>query len=57
MMGKQILELEEKIQSAGTKFYQWNGSDSNGKRVCSGIYFFQIKAGNNTEVIKMILIK
>ena len=57
MMGKQILELEEKTQSAGTKFYQWNGSDSNGKRVCSGIYFFQIKAGNNTEVIKMILLK
>ena len=32
-------------------------SDSNGKQVCSGIYFFQIKAGNNTEVIKMILLK
>ena len=35
----------------------WNGSDTNGNRVSSGIYFYKLKAGDFENTRKMILMK
>jgi len=35
----------------------WNGFDSSGNRVSSGIYLFRTEIGNNTFINKMILMK
>jgi hypothetical protein len=35
----------------------WDGRDSNGKRVGSGIYFYKISAGKSSAMKKMLLLK
>ncbi|HRY83604.1 MAG TPA: FlgD immunoglobulin-like domain containing protein, partial [Candidatus Cloacimonadota bacterium] len=35
----------------------WNGTDNNGAAVSSGVYYYRLNAGNNTETRKMVLVK
>jgi hypothetical protein len=42
---------------AGEHSVVWNGRDNNDNLVSSGIYFYQMKAGNHTETRKMLLMK
>ncbi len=42
---------------AGTHSIEWDGDDSSGNRVASGIYFYSLKAGANTAHRKMLLLK
>ena len=35
----------------------WNGKDLNGESVASGLYFYQIRAGNFTQVRRMVILK
>ncbi|MDP4116881.1 MAG: M4 family metallopeptidase, partial [Bacteroidota bacterium] len=55
--GKQVAELVNNNQNPGTYTVTWNGKNSNGNVVSSGIYFYKIKAGNYTKTFKMNLIK
>jgi hypothetical protein len=41
----------------GFKEVQWNGTDSRGVAVSSGVYFYRLQAGNKTITRKMILVK
>ncbi len=50
--GRQIRTLVEKTQAAGYYTLQWNASDFG-----SGIYFYQISAGNFQQVRKCVLVK
>jgi hypothetical protein len=50
--GKEIVNLVNKIQKAGYYTVNFNGSN-----LASGMYFYQIQAGDFTAVKKMILIK
>ena len=59
LKGQLIREL--KIQNSKFKINSviWNGKDSNGKLVSSGIYYYKLNLGSNVEfpIKKMILIK
>ena len=61
--GKLVKRLIADQKDAGYHRVEWNGTDSNGKRVSSGIYFYQMKAKNlktGSEFIetkKMVLMK
>jgi hypothetical protein len=57
MMGKEIKTLVNEDKSPGYYSAQWNGENSYGKRVTTGIYFYRVVAGNFTQVKKMILLK
>ena len=57
MLGQKVTTLVEEYQTAGHKTVHWNGTDENGNKVASGIYFYRIKAGDYTESKKMILMK
>ena len=35
----------------------WDGQDRNGETVASGLYFYQIRAGNFTQVRRMVILK
>jgi len=58
MLGREIKKLVDEYQTAGAKSVEWDGMDSNGKKVPSGTYFCQIR-GENGEASskKMIFLK
>ncbi len=56
-LGQQIRTLVNAKQAAGAHQVQWDGRDESGAHVPSGIYFYQLKAGNDfTETKKMLLL-
>ena len=48
--------IEEKQSSGGYKT-QWNGIDENGNSVASGLYLYQLKADDFSQLNKMILVR
>ncbi|MCB0301340.1 MAG: VCBS repeat-containing protein [Calditrichaeota bacterium] len=57
VQGKQIATLAEGFQSAGEYQVEWNGSDELGNPVASGVYFYQLRAGDFRQVRKMMLVR
>ncbi len=55
--GQKVETLVNEVLSVGEHSIIWNGRDSNNKRVSSGIYLYKLKAGDYTDIKKMILIK
>ncbi len=52
LLGKEITTLVSEIQDAGFKSVQWNATN-----VASGVYFYQITAGDFVQTRKMVLLK
>ncbi|MFB3041402.1 MAG: hypothetical protein ACE1ZS_06320 [Candidatus Poribacteria bacterium] len=51
-------EVHEKdYYPIGTHEVVWDGSDSQGNVVASGLYFYQLKAGSFVETRKMLFIR
>jgi hypothetical protein len=46
VLGRQVKTLVNEVQHAGEHFVQWNGTDSFGTSVSSGVYFVRMTAGD-----------
>jgi hypothetical protein len=57
LLGRQVRILVSGRVEAGVHTVVWNGTDQTGKSVTSGVYFYSIKAGDNTEIRRMVLMK
>ncbi len=57
MMGRQIATLVSQSMVAGSYTTSWNGKDSAGQSVASGVYLYKIVAGNFTASRVMTLLK
>jgi hypothetical protein len=58
LKGQEIMSYFHSEKTDGKQQYQWNGKDKNGVEVSSGIYFFQVKIGNEKmHVKKAVLMK
>jgi len=55
ILGKLITTLQEKKQDPGKYFIEWKGVDHQQQYVSSGVYICRVKAGDETRVIKMVL--
>jgi len=58
LLGREVATLINGTQSPGIHTVQWDGINSSGQKVGSGVYFYQIRSGNglvNTK--KMVLLK
>ena len=44
------------VESTSKAIY-WDGRTEDGEQVSSGIYFYQIEAGDYTETHKMVILK
>ncbi len=55
--GRQIQSIELIEQAPGWYDFIWNGSDTNGQLVSTGLYFCRLQAGANVETIKMVYLK
>ncbi len=57
ILGKKIKTLVDDKRMPGSYRVQWDGKDDIGKEVTSGIYFYQVKAGELRDSKKLLLIK
>ena len=54
-IGELITTLENSFQNPGKYNVQWNGKNSKGEEVSSGIYFYRMSSNGLTLVKKMIM--
>jgi len=57
ILGQQIRTLVNSTVAAGRYQITWDGSNSQGQKVSSGVYFYHIQAGDYNETKKMLLLK
>ncbi|NLT50468.1 MAG: T9SS type A sorting domain-containing protein [Ignavibacteria bacterium] len=58
VLGREITTLVNEQKPAGTYSVQWDGTNSFGQSIGSGVYFYQLKASEGfVETKKMLLIK
>jgi len=57
LKGQLVTTLINEILQKGRHKIQWNGNDSEGNAVSSGLYFYQLKTKSNSLCRKMLLIK
>ncbi|GAB4181621.1 MAG: hypothetical protein Kow00108_18350 [Calditrichia bacterium] len=55
--GRKIKTLVNEHMNAGPHSVVWDGTNNHGETVASGIYFYQIKAGNYVKVRRMVFMK
>ena len=56
-LGKQIRILVNETKNSGEYRTIWDGRDDNGKKVSSGVYFYQIQVGDYIQAKKMIMLR
>ncbi len=56
-LGQEVAILVDRVQIPGTYQVEWNGADRNGEKVSSGVYFYQLRRGDEAQSMKMILVK
>jgi hypothetical protein len=57
VLGQKIATLINDVHEAGQHKITWNGRDSFGRPVATGVYFYQMNAGSFEQVKKMMLMK
>ncbi|MCD4691314.1 MAG: T9SS type A sorting domain-containing protein, partial [Calditrichales bacterium] len=57
ILGEKLITLVENKQQAGSYKLVWDGRDSKGLQLPSGVYFYRIQAGKFNCVKKMMYIK
>jgi hypothetical protein len=57
ILGQKVKTLVDGRQEAGAKSLNWDGKDEHGRDSASGIYFYQLKAGEVTQTKQMVLLK
>ena len=53
----QVVKTFNSIATAGINSIVWDGKDSNGNSVSSGVYLFRLKSGSYSSTKKMVLMK
>jgi len=62
LIGEVVHELVNTDLNSGVHTVQWNSDDASGKKVSSGVYFYEIRANGIdgkqfNQVMKMVLLK
>ncbi len=57
ILGQETATIIDEIKSAGNYSITWDGVDSYGQKVSSGIYFYRINADDYTDSRKMALVQ
>jgi hypothetical protein len=57
LLGEEVITLVNEVQTKGYKTVVWNGANSSGDQVSSGIYLCRINAGDLVETRKMVYLK
>jgi hypothetical protein len=55
--GKRVRTLASRHFTRGPHSVPWDGRDAGGELVASGVYFLRLTAGNDSQVLKTVLVK
>jgi len=60
--GKLVQEIDLGLKSAGNyqtteRSIYWDGRNTNGESVSSGVYFYRLQAGDYSQTRKMVILK
>lgn len=55
--GQLVRELVNGNQQAGWKSISWDGRDSRGRALASGVYFYRLEAGPYTATRKLVVVR
>jgi hypothetical protein len=56
-LGQKVVTLVDETLKAGFKRVEWDGTDSGGNSVASGVYFYRMTSDSFSETKKMMLLK
>ena len=57
LRGRLVRVLADEVKKAGTYTVFWDGTNSSGRRVASGIYLYRLQAGDFLQIRKMVMLK
>ncbi|MFC1555957.1 T9SS type A sorting domain-containing protein [candidate division KSB1 bacterium] len=57
ILGKEVAKVTDRDYAAGEHSIKWNGRNSFGTQVSSGMYFYRIEAGTFVKTMKMVLLR
>lgn len=57
MLGREVRNLVSEPMEAGSYSIMWDGQDARGTPLASGIYVYRVRAGNEVQSKRMILLK
>ncbi|MBI5265672.1 MAG: T9SS type A sorting domain-containing protein, partial [candidate division Zixibacteria bacterium] len=57
LLGRHVATLASESMPAGRHVVEWNGKDSKGQTVASGVYLYRLDAGSYHSTRKMVLLK
>ena len=57
LLGQEVRGLVNEIRAAGRHTIRWNGDNTTGRSVASGIYFYQLQVDAFVQTRKMILLR
>ena len=55
--GQRVTTLIDEIKPAGSYHVNWDGKDQHGQTVASGVYLYELQAGEDVDTRKMLLLK
>ncbi len=55
VLGREVKKINSENQSAGVHGIRWDAKNDFGKKLAAGVYFYQMRIGNETLTKKMIL--
>ena len=55
--GRCVVTLVDRLHAPGIYHIQWDGTDSSGRPLASGVYFYRMEAGDYSVIRKMVLLK
>ncbi len=56
-LGQEIRTLVDEVQEVGAYTVRWDGRDSFGRQVASGVYFYKMRSGTFSDQRRMMLLK
>ena len=56
-LGQTVRTLVDQRMKAGTHLMKWDGANEMGQSVASGVYFYNLEAGDFSQIRKMTLVK
>ena len=57
LLGREVAKLEEEYRKPGQYRVTWDGTDSDGNPVSTGVYLYRMRMGEKEEAKRMMLVR